>query len=138
VASLTPMTRRISITFVLAALAVSVLGACGSSSGGGSSAKCPAKVDTKTATGGAITVCASDIKYDVKTIKASPGPLKVTLENDGAIYHTMKISNTDLELKANAGKTDSGTVTLSKGTYDFDCTVSGHAAAGMKGTIEVG
>jgi plastocyanin len=138
VASLTPMTRRISITFVLATVAISMFGACGSSSGGGSSAKCPAKVDTKTATGGAITVCASDIKYDVKTIKAQPGSLKITLENDGAIYHTMKISNTDLQLKVNAGKSATGTVSLSKGTYDFDCTVPGHAAAGMKGTIEVG
>jgi plastocyanin len=132
------MTRRLSTTFVLVALAVGVLGACGSSSGGGSSAKCPAKVDTRTAVNGAVTVCASDIKYDVVTIKAEPGPLKITLENDGAIYHTLKINDTDLELKANGGKTDSGTVTLSKGTYDFDCTVSGHAAAGMKGKIEVG
>jgi plastocyanin len=136
VASLTPMTRRLSTTIVLVALAASALGACGS--GGGASAKCPAKVDTMTATGGAISVCASDIKYDVVTIKAKPGPLKITLVNDGAIYHTLKINTTDLELKANGGKTDTGTVTLSKGTYDFDCTVSGHAAAGMKGTIEVG
>ena len=136
-ASLTPMTRRLSTTFVLVALAVSVLGACGSG-GGGASAKCPAKVDTMTATAGAISVCASDIKFDVVTIMAKPGLLKITLVNDGAIYHTLKINKTDLELKANGGKTDAGTVTLSKGTYDFDCTVSGHAAAGMKGKIEVG
>ncbi len=120
--------------FVVVALAFAGLGACG----GGSGAKCPAKVDAKTVTGGAITVCASDIKFDVATIKAQPGPLKVTLENDGAIYHTFRIVDANFELKANGGKTDSGTVTLSKGTYDFDCTVSGHAAAGMKGKIEVG
>ena len=131
------MTRRHPTTLlVVAALALAGLGACGG--GGGSSEKCPAKVDTKTATGGAITVCASDIKFDVVTIKAQPGPLKVTLVNDGAIYHTLKIPDANLELKTNSGKTDSGTVTLSKGTYDFDCTVPGHAAAGMKGKIEVG
>ncbi len=117
-----------------------MLGACGSSSGGGgSSAKCPAKVATKTATGGAVTVCASDIKFDVKTIKASPGPLKVTLENDGAIEHTIKINNTDLRAQGERrARPTPAPSRLSKGTYDFDCTVSGHAAAGMKGTIVVG
>jgi plastocyanin len=110
------------------------LGACG----GGSSKSCPAKVDTKTATGGEISVCAGDLHFDVNTIKAAPGPLKVTLVNDGAIYHTFKIVGTPLELKANAGKTATGTVTLANGTYKFECTVSGHAAAGMEGKVVVG
>ena len=129
------MIRRRSTILLVAALALAGLGACG---GGGTSKKCPAKVPTKTATGGAITVCGSDIKYDVTTIKAQPGPLKVTFENGGAIYHTLKIANTDLDLKANGGKTVSGTVTLSKGTYSCECKVEGHAAAGMKCTIVVG
>ena len=131
------MTRHCSTLLVLGAFALTGLAACGSSSGG-SAQNCPAKVDTKTATGGAITVCGSDIKYDVATIKAQPGPLKVTFVNGGSIYHTFKINNTSLDLKANSGKTESGTVTLSKGTYDFECTVPGHSSAGMKGTIVVG
>jgi nitrite reductase (NO-forming) len=128
------MTRPFTIMLVLAALALGGLGACSS----GSSAKCPAKVATRTATAGAVKVCGSEIKFDVTTIKAQPGPLEVTFVNGGTAYHTLKIKNTSLELKANAGKTVSGTVTLAKGTYDFECTVAGHAAAGMKGTIEVG
>jgi nitrite reductase (NO-forming) len=132
------MTRRRSTIFFVAVLALTGLAACGSSGGGSSSKKCPAKVDTKTAVNGAITVCASDIKFDLVTIKAKPGPLKITLENDGAIYHTLKIPDADVTLKTNPGKTDSATVTLTKGTHSFDCTVPGHAAAGMKGTIEVG
>jgi len=120
---------------VLAALALTGLGACSS---GGSAKKCPAKVDTKTAAGGAITVCGSEIKFDVNTIKTQPGPLKVTFRNGGTTYHTLKIKGTALELKANPGKSATGTVTLSKGTYDFECTVSGHAAAGMKGKVVVG
>lgn len=130
------MTRPGTTLLLLGALALTVLSACG---GGGSSATCPAKVDSRTVTGGAITVCASDITFDVGTIKAKAGPLKITMVNDGAIYHTLKIPDADgFELKANGGKTASGTVTLKKGEYSFDCTVSGHAAAGMKGTIEVG
>jgi plastocyanin len=120
---------------VLAALALTGLGAC--SSGGGGK-PCPSKVDTKTATGGAITVCGSEIKYDVSTINAAPGPLKVTFRNGGTTYHTLKILGTAVDLKANPGQSQTGTATLSKGTYTFECTVPGHAAAGMKGKIVVG
>jgi plastocyanin len=126
-----------STLLLLCALALAGLGACGG--GGGSSAQCPTRVDSRTVTGGAITVCASDIKFDVITIRAKPGPLKITMVNNGDIYHTLRIPDADgFELKANGGKSDSGTVTLKKGTYVFDCTVSGHTAAGMKGKIEVG
>ena len=131
------MTRRLSTILVLGALALALAGLGACSSGGGASG-CPAKVATKTATGGAITVCGSDIKFDVSTINATAGPLKVTLTNGGSTYHTLKIANTSLYLKTNPGKTASGTVTLAKGTYDFECTVPGHAAAGMKGKIVVG
>jgi plastocyanin len=130
------MTRRWSIALVVAALALAGLVSC--SSGGSGSGTCPSKVDTKTVTGGAITVCAADIKFDVVTIKARPGPLTVTLVNRGAVFHTFKIKDTALYLSTNPGKSDTGTVTLSKGTYDFECTVPGHAQAGMKGKIEVG
>jgi len=129
------MTRRLSTILVAGALALTGVGACG---GGGGGASCKAQVDTKAAIAGAITVCGSEIKYDVKTITAKPGPLKVTFVNGGSTYHTLKIKNTPVELKANPGKTVTATVTLAKGTYDFECTVSGHAAAGMKGKIVVG
>jgi plastocyanin len=113
----------------LAVVATLALGACG-----GSSSK---SADTKTATGGAITVVATDLAFDVKEIKASPGPLSVTLENHGAIEHTFKIEGTPLLLKTNAGKTATGSATLEKGTYSFECTIPGHAAAGMKGKVVV-
>ena len=129
------MRRRPVVLAALAALAFAGLGAC--SSGGGAKA-CPAKVSTRAAVGGAVSVCAGDLSFDVSTIKASPGPLKVTFVNSGNVYHTFKIQGTSLELKDNAGKTTTGTVTLAKGTYTFECTVPGHAAAGMKGTVEVG
>jgi plastocyanin len=129
------MTRPLTTLLVLAALALTGLGACSSGGGG---AKCPAKIEIKSVPGGAITVCGSEIKFDVNTIKAKPGPLKITLRNGGTSYHTLKVEGTPLELKANPGKSETGTVTLAKGTYDFECTVPGHAAAGMKGKIVVG
>jgi plastocyanin len=104
------------------------VGACSSSGGSGS---------TKTANGGAITVVATDLKFDVGEIKAAPGTLTVTLVNNGAIDHTLKIAGTPLLLTTRAGKSATGTVALKKGTYKFECTIPGHAAAGMKGTVVV-
>jgi plastocyanin len=74
----------------------------------------------------------------VDTINATPGVLSVTLTNNGAVYHTLAMKGTALDLKTNPGKSATGTVTLSKGTYVFECTVAGHAAAGMKGKVVVG
>ena len=115
---------------MLVALALGGLSACGGSS--------KSSEPTKTATGGKITVIASDIHFDVGDIKAAPGSLTVTLKNDGAIQHTFKIEGTALDLKTNGGKTTTGTVTLAKGTYKYECTVPGHASQGMKGQVIVG
>src|SRR5262249_40898372 len=98
------MRRRPALASAASALAclalvvfLPLLAACG---GGGSSSKGP----TKTATGGKIQVTASDIHFDVKTIKATPGALTVTLVENGALEHTFKINGTNLLLKVNSGK----------------------------------
>ena len=115
---------------MVVAFALGALTACGSSGGGNE--------PTKTAVNGRITVGAYDIHFDVGVIKTAPGPLTVTFVNHGAIEHTFKIDGTSLLLKANGGKTVTGTVTLAKGTYDFECTIPGHKGQGMKGTVVVG
>ena len=126
------MTRRLSgIPFALVPALLVVLTACGSSGGGKSE-------PTKTVTNGAITVDAFDnLHFDVGTIKTAAGPLTVTLDNKGAIDHTLKIEGTPLTLKAGGGKSATGTVTLKQGTYDFECTIPGHAAQGMRGKVIV-
>jgi plastocyanin len=128
------MNRRAPIVPSILSGAVVVL-ACATFAACGGSSK--ASAPTKTATNGEITVEAFDIHFDVGEIKASPGPLKVTLDNKGAIEHDFKINGTPLHLHANGGKSATGTVTLEKGTYDFECTVPGHAGQGMKGTVVV-
>jgi plastocyanin len=122
-----PLLRRFAaVALVLAA--VLAVGACGSDK----------KAEpSKTATNGEITIDAFDIHFDVGVIKAEAGPMKDTFVNKGALEHTFRIKDTDFELKAQAGETKTGTVTLEKGTYDYDCTIAGHAAQGMKGKLEV-
>jgi plastocyanin len=121
--------RRVAPSALMAfALA---LAACGGGSGSGS---------TKTATGGKIDVDAFDpYHFDVKTIKASPGPLTITLHEKGVQKHTFTISAPKFEITVTSDHPkESGTVTLTAGTYGFKCSYDGHAAAGMVGTIVVG
>jgi plastocyanin len=110
-------------------LAGATLAACGGSS--------KTSEPTVTAKNGEVTVEAFDIHFNVGEIKTAPGPLKVTLDNKGGIEHDFAIKGTPLHLKADGGKSDTGTVTLEKGTYTFECTVPGHAGQGMKGTVVV-
>jgi plastocyanin len=124
-----PWNRRVALSAVLAFALV--LAACGGGGGSGT---------TKTATGGKIDVNAFDpYHFDVKTIKASPGPLTITLHEKGAQEHTFTISSPKFEIKVTPDHPNvSGTVTLAAGTYGFKCSYDGHAAAGMVGTIVVG
>jgi hypothetical protein len=105
---MTPPSLRRFVAVAVALAAVFALGACSSSGG--------KKAPTKTVTDGKITITAYDIRFDVGDIKTTAGPLEVTLVNKGALEHTFKINDTDFELKAKAGETESGTVTLEKGT----------------------
>ncbi|HET9728647.1 MAG TPA: plastocyanin/azurin family copper-binding protein [Acidimicrobiia bacterium] len=123
-------TNRLARLVAITALCVA-LAACGGGGGGSGT--------TKTAVNGAITVNAADIHFDVNTIKASPGPLTVTLHNNGALDHNFEIDGQNFELKTSSSKRDAtGTVNLQAGTYTFKCTVGSHAAQGMKGKIIVG
>jgi plastocyanin len=123
------MTSRRFTSLLVAICAVVALAACSSSGKSGEPAK--------TVSNGKITVEAFDIHFDVGTISATAGPLQVTFVNKGALDHTFTIEGTSLDLKASAGQSKTGTVTLVKGTYNYKCTVDGHASAGMKGKIEV-
>ena len=69
-----------------------------------------------------------------KTIAKGVTTFKVT--NKGKLSHDFKIAGKKTAL-LKAGKTATLKVTLKKGKFAFLCTVPGHAAAGMKGTLTV-
>jgi plastocyanin len=128
-------TAHLSLAFIQTAtlftLVALVLVACGGGGGGGGA--------TKTATNGTIEVKAYDTpRFDVETIKASPGALTITLRDEGNGAHNFAIKDKDFKLEVDSGKrVATGTVTLPPGTYEFECTIPGHAAQGMKGKIVV-
>jgi uncharacterized cupredoxin-like copper-binding protein len=73
----------------------------------------------------------------VKTIttnKVPAGPVKFNVTNNGKIAHNFVIG-TDQTLVLAPGKSQTLDVTLEKKAYTYICSIVGHAAAGMKGTL---
>jgi len=67
-----------------------------------------------------------------KPVKA--GPIHFVIKNIGKISHNFVIAGQQ-SLVISAGKTGTLDVTLTKGKYKYLCSITGHAALGMKGTL---
>lgn len=87
----------------------------------------------------AVSVSAFDLGFTPTTFTIpADTDITITVTNDGDIQHDFKIVDTDFgtELLA-SGASEDLVVNLPAGEYTFICTVEGHAAAGMTGTITV-
>ena len=96
-----------------------------------------------------VTVTAgkpSEFKFTLSTRSVKAGSVTFKVTNGGAIPHDFTLCNTGGAANSCKGKATpliSGgssktlTVALKKGTYEYLCSVPGHAAAGMKGQIKV-
>jgi len=116
-----------------------VASACSSGSGGGGG---PKSVTITAPSGGGtptLTIEAHDVYLRPNQVKAPAGKLNIKYVEDGAQQHTLVIQDLKgFELKVGPGeKDDSGTVDLKPGEYTFYCSIPGHRAQGMQGTITV-
>lgn len=111
------------------AIAAMVIAACG----GGDDAPTTAPAS------GSVNVEAGDLYFEPTSLTAAAGDVQVTVENTGAVEHDFVIEEIgDVEVVyADPGATVTGTVNLEAGTYTFYCSVPGHRAAGMEGTLTV-
>jgi uncharacterized cupredoxin-like copper-binding protein len=96
----------------------------------------PALAAHSQAKGTAITVTASEFKFKLSKTSAAHGSVTFTVKNAGKLPHDFKIGGKKTPL-LNPGKSAKLTVTLKAGKAPYSCTVAGHAAAGMKGTLTV-
>jgi plastocyanin len=80
------------------------------------------------------------LKYLSKTATASAGQITIKMKNMSAVQHDIAITGNGVNkvgpIVTNGGVSTIST-SLSAGTYTFFCTVDGHRAAGMVGTITV-
>jgi plastocyanin len=81
------------------------------------------------------------LAYDTTELTAKPGKVTVDFTNDAPIPHDVKfedsngkeIGGTDII----TGESATAEINVKPGTYTFFCSVPGHEAAGMKGTLTV-
>jgi plastocyanin len=109
------------------------LAGCGGSGGGGGT--------VTVAAGKPVAVSAKEYSFTPGTIHVSAGRVRFDLTNDGAQAHDLHVEKDGQDLGGTSifgpGSTQSGTVKLAPGTYDFVCTVGNHEALGMKGKLVV-
>jgi uncharacterized cupredoxin-like copper-binding protein len=84
-----------------------------------------------------VTVTMKEFKFTLSKTKVPHGKVTFKLVNKGSLQHDFKIAGKKSPM-VGAKKTKLFVVTLTKkGKFKYICTVPGHAAAGMKGTLTV-
>ena len=117
----------------LAAFALAVAG-CGGGDKPGRTVTVPANA--------AVRVVAKEYSFEPSRIVVrGPGVVRIRLENDGSLAHNLKLSRDGREVGGTpsfpSGQTKAVRLTLSRGDYDYVCTVGDHEELGMKGTLKV-
>ncbi|MEX1008255.1 MAG: cupredoxin domain-containing protein [Acidimicrobiia bacterium] len=119
--------RRLAGTSTVLVL---LLVACGGGGGGGNG-------------NAAVEAGAREIKVNSRSYAFAPMDIDVQAGEDIAVVlhsqdqaHDFTIEDKGLVVAVDGGKTAKGGFRLTKsGTYTFYCSISGHRAAGMEGTI---
>jgi plastocyanin len=83
-----------------------------------------------------VKVSAKEFKFTLSRTKVPHGLVVFVVTNRGKLGHDFKIGTKKTPL-LKPGKSSTIQVTLPKGGKKYLCTVAGHAAAGMKGTLRV-
>jgi uncharacterized cupredoxin-like copper-binding protein len=83
-----------------------------------------------------VTVTMKEFKFVLSKRTVPHGVVTFKLVNKGALAHDFKIGGKKSKM-VGRGKTVLFRVTLTKGSKSYLCTVPGHAAGGMKGTLKV-
>jgi plastocyanin len=100
----------------------------------------PATAHRSSAKAAVVTVTAgkpSEFHFTVSTTSVPHGTVTFNVTSQGTLPHNFTINGKTTKLLSQ-GQSQKLVVTFAKaGKYPFMCTVTGHAAAGMKGTLTV-
>jgi uncharacterized cupredoxin-like copper-binding protein len=95
-----------------------------------------ANAPTAQAAATTVSVKATEFHFALSKTAVRHGKVTFKIRNAGHLKHDFKIAGKKSKM-LNPGRSTSLTVTLKKGRYAYICTVTGHAAAGMKGKLTV-
>ena len=138
------MARLLGLALVALALAVA---GCGGADDGDEEAT-PPPPPPPAATGGAGEATTLEnpadesgaLAFQKKELTAPAGEITLVMENPSSVEHNIAVKNGDIEEEGEVvgqGEKSEVTVTLEPGDYTFYCSVPGHEAAGMEGTLAV-
>jgi plastocyanin len=132
---------------ILSLVAVFAAAGCGGSSNSSSSTS--ASTSTGASTGAAssgggstqltLTADKSQLKFDQSQLAAKAGKVTITMTNPSPLQHDVSIKG-GVSAQGNVvgqGGKSVATADLKPGKYTFYCSVDGHEAAGMTGTLTV-
>jgi plastocyanin len=107
-----------------------------------STATTPATSGAATQPGTTVPLSAvpNAIASNTKSLTAKAGKVTIAFTNSGALEHNVTIALGSTVLGATptfTGGAKNLTLSLKPGTYTFYCSVPGHRAAGMEGTLKV-
>ena len=137
----------------LAVLAIGAAGCGSDNNNDNSSASTPASTPAPTTStsatstpaaaggGGTVTLGESEFKITPKDATAKAGKVTIDVKNDGAIVHNLNVEGNGIAEKKTAdlqpGSNAKLTLNLKPGKYEMYCSIDGHRASGMEGTITV-
>ncbi len=123
--------HRLAVPLVAVVLGLAAGSGCSSSS----------SQDAQGLPGGAVSpgidVVATEMAYDPDSIAVAAGDVPVRMVNEGTVIHDLRIEGVPFLVEAEPGETETATVQLEPGTYQFYCSIPGHREAGMEGVLEV-
>ena len=96
---------------------------------------------TKPPTKRALSASGTALAFNKKVLTAPRGRVQLVLTNRSFIEHDVSIRGNGLKAKngkvVGEGGVSRVTATVKPGRYTYFCSVSGHEAAGMKGTLTI-
>jgi plastocyanin len=84
-----------------------------------------------------IELTAHGVQFSSTSLRAPAGQVSVYISNDDLFWHTFTIKQLGVSTPVPVKGHRRVTFTATRGKYEFYCAIPGHAAAGMKGTLNV-
>jgi plastocyanin len=84
-----------------------------------------------------LTLRTENMTFSSTALTADEGQVTIVLSNRDLFWHTFTIDELKVDLKVPVGGERQVTFTAPPGTYTFYCTIPGHHALGMHGTLTV-
>jgi plastocyanin/mono/diheme cytochrome c family protein len=85
-----------------------------------------------------VSVTMHDIFFDPAELSIpADTDVVIKLENQGASVHDFSIDELNIAVTLNPGESGEVTINAPAGTYEYYCSIPGHKAAGMVGTLTV-